>query len=98
MVSDTDVPLDSSAVIPSPRRSTNSKRPHRAPASEPLPRLLTPEEVGTLLRKSTKSIYAMTERFQLPGVIRIGRRVLIRQDDLLDFLRQSATPLPERDR
>ena len=29
---------------------------------------------------------------QLPGVVRIGRRVLIREDALLDWLRQKSTP------
>ena len=60
------------------------------------PSLLTPAEVGTLLRTSRKAIYAMIERGQLPGVVRIGRRVLIREADLLDWLRQKSTPSLER--
>ena len=38
----------------------------------------------------------MIERVQLPGVVRIGRRVLIREDDLLDWLGQKSTPSLER--
>ena len=47
-----------------------------------VPTLLTAAQVATLLCTSRKAIYAMVERVQLPGVIRIGRRVLIREDAL----------------
>ena len=58
--------------------------------------LLTPTEVAVLLRTSRKPIYTMVERAQLPGVVRIGRRVLVREDTLLDWLRQKSTPSLER--
>jgi excisionase family DNA binding protein len=61
-----------------------------------VPTLLTTAEVADLLRTSRKAIYAMVERMQLPGVVRIGRRVLVREDALLDWLRQSSTPSLER--
>jgi excisionase family DNA binding protein len=54
--------------------------------------LLTIEEVGALLRTSRKAIYAMVERRQLPGIVRIGRRVLVREDALLHWLGQKSTP------
>jgi excisionase family DNA binding protein len=60
------------------------------------PVLLTPIEVADLLRTSRKAIYTMIERAQLPGVVRIGRRVLVREDALLDWLRQKSTPSLER--
>ena len=41
--------------------------------------LLTADEVAALLRTSRKAIYAMAERGLLPGVIRIGRRLLVRR-------------------
>lgn len=45
--------------------------------------LLTPEEVQVLLRKPTlKAVYAAIERGQVPGVVRIGRSVLVRAADL----------------
>ena len=61
-----------------------------------LPPLMLPSEVADLLRTSRKAVYSMIERGQLPGVTRIGRRVLLRRDDLLEFLRQKSTPSQER--
>jgi excisionase family DNA binding protein len=58
--------------------------------------LLTTTEVAELLRTSRKAIYAMIERAQLPGIVRIGRCVLVREDALLDWLRQKSTPSLER--
>ena len=46
--------------------------------------LLTATEVATLLRTTRKAVYAMIERGLLPGVTRIGRRVLVRSTDLRD--------------
>ena len=60
------------------------------------PVLLTPNEVAALLRTSRKAIYSMVERGQLPGIVRIGRRLLVREDALLDWLRQRSTPSLER--
>jgi excisionase family DNA binding protein len=56
--------------------------------STDLPTFLTPDEAATLLRTSRKAIYVMIERKQLPGVTRIGRRVLVRSESLLDWLHQ----------
>jgi excisionase family DNA binding protein len=50
------------------------------------PIFLTIPETADLLRTSPKAIYAMVERGQLPGVTRIGRRVLVRRDALLRSL------------
>jgi excisionase family DNA binding protein len=58
--------------------------------------LLTPNEVAELLRTSRKAIYSMVERGQLPGIVRIGRRVLVREEALLDWLRQKSTASLER--
>ncbi len=46
-----------------------------------LPLLLTVSETATLLRTTRKAVYAMIERGLLPGVTRIGRRVLVRSGD-----------------
>lgn len=54
-----------------------------------LPAMLTPSEVAGLLRTTKGAIYAMIERSQLPGVVRIGRRVLVLEADLLQWLRQN---------
>jgi excisionase family DNA binding protein len=61
-----------------------------------LPVLLTSTEVAELLRTTRKAVYAMVERRQVPGVIRLGRRVLFQQHTLLDWLRQKSTPSLER--
>ena len=60
-----------------------------------LPILLTVDEAADLLRTTRRAIYAMIERRQLPGVIRVRRRVLLRADDLLDWLNQKRAPSPE---
>ncbi len=64
------------------------------PDSRPddLPLLATVDETAALLRTSRKAVYSMVERRQLPGVTRIGRRVLFRRPALLDWLRQKSTP------
>jgi excisionase family DNA binding protein len=54
-----------------------------------LPLLLTADEAAVLLRTTRKAIYIMAGRRQLPGVTHIGRRVLIRRDDLLHWLDQN---------
>jgi excisionase family DNA binding protein len=61
-----------------------------------LPVFLTARDVAELLRTSRKAIYTMIERAQLPGIVRIGRRVLLREDAPLDWLRQKSTPSLER--
>ena len=65
---------------------------HRRPG---LPVLLTIDEAADLLRTTRRAIYAMVERCQLPGVIRIRRRVLLRADDLLHRLDQKRAPSPK---
>ncbi len=59
---------------------------------KPFPTLLTMEEVAQVLRTSPRAVYAMVGRKQLPGVIRIGRRVLVREDALLSWLDQKRVP------
>lgn len=52
--------------------------------------LLTVDETAALLRTTRKAVYALVERRQIPGVIKLGRRVLVRSDELLDWLRQKS--------
>ncbi len=68
--------------------------PYESPRAT-LPVLLTVDEAANLLRTTRRAIYAMVERRQLPGVIRVRRRVLLRADDLLDWLDQKRAPSPE---
>lgn len=61
-----------------------------------LPHYLKAEEAARLIRTSQKAIYAMVERGQLPGIVRVGRRVLIRTEDLIGWLdQQGASSLRE---
>lgn len=51
-----------------------------------LPLLLTAAEAASLLRTTRRAIYARAERGLLPGVIRDGRRLLVRRDELFRYL------------
>ena len=63
-----------------------------------LPLLLTVDETASLLRTTRKAIYAMVERAELPGVVRIGRRLLVHRADLLRWLDERRAPSPGRTR
>jgi len=87
-----------------PHLGSRAARLHRVP-HEPderrarhtgLPLLLNVDEAAGLLRTSRRAIYAMIERRQLPGVTRVRRRVLLRADDLLNWLDQKRTPSPQQ--
>ena len=60
--------------------------------SDALPIYLTVDEAADLLRTTRKAIYVRIERRQLPGVKRIGRRVLIRSESLLQWIDQQGAP------
>jgi excisionase family DNA binding protein len=45
----------------------------------PAPELLTADETAAYLRTTRKAVYALAERGQLPGVVRVGRRLLVRR-------------------
>ena len=68
----------------------------RDPETRKLPVLLTSGEVAQLLRTTRKAVYARVERGQLPGVVRLGRRVLVQERALVDWLGQKSTSSLER--
>ena len=78
-------------TLPSAEPSTS----HETGLAIRLPILLTIDEAADLLRTSRRAIYAMIARRQLPGVVRIRRRVLVRSADLLNWLHQKRAPSPE---
>jgi len=59
---------------------------------EPLPLFLTADETAGVLRTTRKAVYVMAERGLLPGVTRVGRRLLVRSADLLHWLDQKCAP------
>ena len=60
-----------------------------------LPPLLTADDAAQLLRTTRKAVYVMIERGLLPGVTRLGRRVLLRSDRLLEWLDQNCASSPK---
>jgi excisionase family DNA binding protein len=60
-----------------------------------VPLFLNVDEAAELLRTTRRAIYAMVERRQLPGVVRLRRRILFRSDVLLDWLDQKRAPSPK---
>src|SRR5262249_9543624 len=71
-------------------KNTNAGGPCKT-KSDDWPTFLTPDEAADLLRTTRKAIYVKIERRQIPGVTRLGRRVLIRTTSLLDYLDQQST-------
>jgi excisionase family DNA binding protein len=59
---------------------------------------VTADELAEILRTTRISIYAKASRGQLPGVVRIGRRILFSRDALIHFLDQNRAPSPQRSR
>ena len=78
-----------------PRPADPDRTANHAARSDGLPMLLTVHDAADLLRTTRRAVYAMVDRRQLPGVIRLGRRVLFRADVLLDWLDQKRAPSPE---
>ncbi|MDP2318241.1 MAG: helix-turn-helix domain-containing protein [Acidobacteriota bacterium] len=70
-------------------------RPNPTSGGVDMPALLTVDEVADLLRTTRTAVYAMVARGQLPGVTRLGRRVLIRADELVKWLDQNRAPSPK---
>jgi excisionase family DNA binding protein len=55
---------------------------------EPSP-LMTAEEVAELLRVTPEAIYAMKARGELPGVVKLGRRLRFRREELYEWVRRA---------
>ena len=60
--------------------------------TDALPIFLTVGEAADLLRTTRKAIYVMIERRRLPGVRKIGKRILIRSAELVEWIDQQVAP------
>jgi excisionase family DNA binding protein len=69
--------------------------PHDRP--DRLPLYLTVEEVAALLRTTRVAVCAMVGRAQIPGVTRVGRRLLFNRGCLVDWLDQNRAPSPRKE-
>ena len=58
-------------------------------------KLMTVIEAAELLRTTSKAIYSMVARGQLPGLVRIGRRLLFDREALLSWIDESRAPSPQ---
>jgi excisionase family DNA binding protein len=83
-------------IAPAPQTRVRRTVPRRhfehSDNGRAMPMLLTVADAADLLRTTRRAIYAMLERRQPPGVIRIRRRVLIRSAELLEWLDQKRAP------
>ncbi len=86
-------------TVPRPRRPPPRPvaRP-QTPSPAPLPELADVGEVAAWLRTSPKAVYAMVERAQLPGAVRIGRRLLFDRATLVHWLSERRVPSPQEQR
>ena len=73
----------------------DDESPEQRISRRAVPPFLNVDEAAELLRTTRRAIYAMVERRQLPGVVRLRRRVLFRSDVLLDWLDQKRAPSPK---
>ncbi|MEI7705791.1 MAG: helix-turn-helix domain-containing protein [Deltaproteobacteria bacterium] len=61
----------------------------------PEPYLLTIDEVASLyLRTTRKGVWHRIRRGQIPGVVRVGRRLFVRRAALVKFLQEKSVPSP----
>ena len=67
----------------------------RNAATNPSLNLLTVDEVAVVLRTTRVAVYAQVARGQIPGVTRLGRRLLFRTEDLVDWLDRNRAPSPK---
>ncbi len=73
--------------------SSPATEPARSVAPDPA-KLLTTEEVASLLRTSRKAVFDKIRRGTMPGVRRVGRRVLVCQGDLLRSMTEGRVSSP----
>jgi excisionase family DNA binding protein len=75
-------------------RARSSSIVSASPIPLPGQLLLTVPQVARLLGTTPKAIYHRAERGQLPGVVRVGRRIRVRRDRLLQYIEENSVPSP----
>ncbi|MEZ4447899.1 MAG: helix-turn-helix domain-containing protein [Nannocystaceae bacterium] len=63
--------------------------PHAAAAPQESP-LMTADELAAWLHCSRRAVYDRVYRGQLPGVVRVGRRMYFMRESVLAFLRENS--------
>lgn len=58
--------------------------------------LMTPDELASWLHCTRRAVYDRVYRGQLPGPVRVGRRLYFLRDRVLIWLREATAPSPRR--
>ena len=87
-----DVPANVPGVDPVLGFGVSMSGNHNRNNHPQLPTLLTVDEAAAFLRKTRRALYSMVERGQIPGVIRLPRRLLFCADELLHWIDQKRAP------
>ncbi len=66
-----------------PSSKKNQKKPTESKPGANLAIFLKPEEAAALLRVNIKTLYDAAKRREIPGVVRFGRVLRFRRDELL---------------
>ena len=90
--------LKSQPIRPGSRPVVTGLTAGPATSETVVPELLTADEVAAVLRTTRSAVYAMIARGQLPGVLKIGRRLLVDRRELLAWLeeRRAMSPAERR--
>ena len=70
-------------------------RPRQSDEKPAAPLLLKVPEVASLLRTTSTAVYNMHAKRQIPGAVRIGRRLLFSYEALLNWVDQNRAPSPK---
>ena len=65
-------------------------------SSTPVSPLMTPDELASWLHCTRRAVYDRVYRGQLPGPMRVGRRLYFLRDRVLTWLREATDPSPRR--
>jgi excisionase family DNA binding protein len=87
------------AALASPGESVASPISHAAPdasvGGEPLPRILTADELAALLRVNRKTVYAAFRAGEIPGGRRVRGAIRFSRDAVLRWLAEGMAARPE---